>query len=478
MALASAGAKFKVTRNPRLWEKEMERFVFQSLVKSMRIKGFREGGQLSLQLNMKGSIGPSVDLREWPHMREWTKNIMRRRDGRLLHLLYGQNPLSVPLQDRSSSMLGGRSERRIACYQLRAKPRREVGKGFRLCSRTIKKSGVTAIYTLFYTITRKRKKRKMNFHYDPDHPEVSSVVEDQVEAGSSAVTGSTAGRAPPSGPPPPPSSRPVESRVKVKEPDAVPEMNTLALGLTLTLEFYVPHRTALLGCEVRDSSLYRVLFHRLDVIRLIEDKALLAVAFRSIRPDFYETATLEEVRAAEVAWLDVLHTLVKSGRWVVKENLETSRAVSPMNVSKEREDGGSVPEGFGSTTGPQTEDAGWGAEENIIASDGVVRRVDEDLEVKADPEITPTAVLGDGAEEASLGTGGAVSVSVSVRQGGEEESEFDMKRRIADALLSQDAEPVIDEMGGQQDLPCQGAGGPGGPYLNRDAPPVYVRICP
>eukprot|EP01042_Synura_sphagnicola_P001426 gene1426-1626_t len=257
MALASAGAKFKVTRNPRLWEKEMERFVFQSLVKSMRIKGFREGGQLSLQLNMKGSIGPSVDLREWPHMREWTKNIMRRRDGRLLHLPYGQNPLSVPLQDRSSSMLGGRSERRIACYQLRAKPRREVGKGFRLCSRTIKKSGVTAIYTLFYTITRKRKKRKMNFHYDPDHPEVSSVVEDQVEAGSSTVTGSTAGRAPPSAPPPPPSSRSVESKVKVKEPDAVPEMNTLALGLTLTLEFYVPHRTALLGCEVRESSLYR-----------------------------------------------------------------------------------------------------------------------------------------------------------------------------------------------------------------------------
>ena len=326
LALAQIGPAFDAPSNPRQWTKAVEKHVYVNIANNIVAAGSLRP-RVELQLLMMNHKGPLLELAPLLSVDRWLPRISCRREERLLIMTrLAEGPLA---QCQSPSGLGRASRRTLTCVGLRARPRREVGKGIRVCSRVACIGGARAIASLYFEVVKPKSARKRGVPVaDRDAKEVLADLadfrEDDGDAGwdeeasspqspSNKGTGGQKGNALPSG--------------MFTKKEHIPEINSLAVGLSVTFEAYFPDTYTLLGSAVAGCSLYRVKFKRMDVIRLVESKEVLLTIMKSTDSNFYDSATEQDVAAAEQAWGVVLQCILAESRWVLSTEEYRRRAI-------------------------------------------------------------------------------------------------------------------------------------------------------
>lgn len=208
----------------------------------------------------------------------------------------------------STSSLGVVSDRRQAWLPaLRCRPRREIGHGQRACTRVINIQGVRSICTLYFTNVAnnkffRRQQSNNPFAASLKVADTSSKIkgqEDTATIGTKTV-----------------SSSEVDWDLQDDRPKH--EIESLGLFLSVEIDIYIPIGTKnILGKLLPNNCHFRMKLHRFDIIRLVEDKDLLATALRAADKDFYDYAMYEDVIAAEIAWSKILEIIISNIRWTI-----------------------------------------------------------------------------------------------------------------------------------------------------------------
>eukprot|EP01041_Mallomonas_annulata_P007620 gene7620-15603_t len=345
LVLTTIAKLFKVRKHPCLWTSEISKKVCTLIVKSIKLKGIHYP-TVELYMTMMDRKGATATLKSLKSISEWGEGRIanaRKMNFKTNETLLVNDFLSVSL---STSAMGRASTQIRRCgYLPCCIPRREIGRGKRVCSRVLSVNGTKGIFTMYCrnevpiinkmnhafkdrnkplatATTQQQPQQQQQPESELDIPSnnnynntsitdnnnidnnTNAIKISKQDSNDSSNTNTTDGY----------KALALEFQTSTAE-YSKHELESLALHLVVEIDAYFPYKSNILGQDLLENTLLRVQFHRLDILRMITDENILINALNSMEKSFYYIATKDEISKAELAWSHILSTIVAEARW-------------------------------------------------------------------------------------------------------------------------------------------------------------------
>lgn len=263
LSLVSIAREVKVYANPHLWPQDVLLLVVRSTTRGIRL---RVTGEADYSCFFGGTFSPAVPLQP---LKSAAFNI--RRNCSVLSPFRSVD-WSVRCYNNSRCVPNLFRDKNMPIL----KPRREVGRGLRICSKCVSIHGVSVVFSLYLTSPLMSGPLSLGFH--------AGLVE--------ASDGSP-------------------------EYDAMnAHFTAMCSSLDVTVEVYTPHLNSFCGVRIEGSSTRIAVLSKEDVFRMTgRDLTLFATLTRVAYLEYYE-AQPDDVRSeVRLAWSVALRRIVSSAHW-------------------------------------------------------------------------------------------------------------------------------------------------------------------